>query len=125
MNEGDPEAPAPSTDAAAAPMSLEWLSPGYRPSPAEALQRIQLICKAQPDLHNAMLTVLVTHQGVPREVMALALKQFRPDLGPYSRDDVQNLLVSIWNGGKSGFDAVLRTRAAAPKRAGGLSWVKD
>ena len=33
---------------------------------------------------------------------------------------------AIWNGGRSGFDAVLRTRAHSPKKGGGgLSWVKE
>jgi hypothetical protein len=106
--------------------ALEWLLPGHRATPADALQRLQAICQGHPDLFSAMLTALATHQSVPREVLAKAIKQFRPDLDPYSREDVQGMLVAIWNGGKSGFDAVLRTRANAPKKVGGgLSWVKE
>ena len=41
------------------------------------------------------------------------------------RDDVVGLLTAIWNGGRSGFDAVLRTRANSPRGGGGLSWVKE
>lgn len=105
---------------------LSWLRPGHRAAPAEALRRIQALCAAWPDLHAAMLVVLATHQELPRDVLAAALKQFRSDLDAYTRDDVVSLLTAIWNGGKSGFDAVLRTRANSPKRgAGGLSWVKE
>lgn len=122
MQDVPPETPPPD-----APAELpEWLRPGHRPPPAEALRRIQGLCAAWPDLHAAMLVVLATHQGLPREVLAAALKQFRPDLEPYSRDDVVSLLTAVWNGGKSGFDAVLRTRAHGPRKgAAGLSWVKE
>jgi len=105
---------------------LGWLLPGYRAAPAEALRRIQALCTAWPDTHAAMLAVLATHQELPRDMLAAAIKQFRPDLDAYTREDVASLLTAIWNGGKSGFDAVLRTRAgSAKKSAGGLSWVKE
>jgi hypothetical protein len=104
---------------------LGWLLPGHRAAPAEALRRIQLLCGAWPDLHAAMFTVLATHQELPRDMMAAAIKQFRPDLEPYTREDVVGLLTALWNGGRSGFDAVLRTRANAPKKVGGFSWVKE
>jgi len=113
-NEGDGES------------ELAWMLPGHRAAPADALKRIQALCAGLPDLHGAMFCVLATHQELPREMLAAAIKQFRPDLDAYSRDDVVSLLVAIWNGGKSGFDAVLRTRANAPRKAGGgLSWVKE
>jgi len=104
---------------------LGWLLPGHRPAPAEALRRIQALCAAWPDLHAAMFAVLATHQELPRDMLAAAIKQFRPDLDPYTREDVVGLLTALWNGGKSGFDAVLRTRANAPKKVGGFSWVKE
>lgn len=107
------------------PSVLAWLGPAHRASPAEALLRIQLICNLHADLFSALFTVLATHQPVPREVLSAALKQFRPDLDPYSRDDVQSLLAAIWHGGRSGFEAVLRTRASSPRKGGGLSWVKE
>jgi hypothetical protein len=105
--------------------SVAWMLPGQRTAPAEAMQRIQQLCAGQPDLFGAMFMVLAGHQEVPREVLAAAIKQCRPDLDAYTREDVMGLLVAIWNGGKSGFDAVLRTRANAPKKSGGLSWVKE
>ncbi len=118
MADAAPEDPGPD--------ELAWLQPGRRPAPADALRRIQQLCAAWPDLYAAMLLVLATHQELPRDMLAAAVKQFRPDLDPYSRDDVVGLLTAIWNGGKSGFDAVLRTRANSPKKvAGGLSWVKE
>ncbi|MBI3350424.1 MAG: hypothetical protein HY020_24900 [Burkholderiales bacterium] len=105
---------------------LDWLLPGHRPAPPEALRRIQALCAAWPDLHAAMFVVLATHQELPRDMLAAAIKQFRPDLDPYSREDVVSLLTAIWNGGRSGFDAVLRTRANSPKKGGGgFSWVKE
>jgi hypothetical protein len=105
---------------------LDWLLPGHRAAPAEALPRIQALCAAWPELHTAVFVVLATHQGLPKDVLAAALKQFRHDLDAYTREDVVGLLTAVWNGGKSGFDAVLRTRANSPKRgAAGLSWVKE
>ena len=105
---------------------LAWLRPGHRSAPAEALKRIQALCAVWPDLHAAMFVVLATHQELPRDRLAAAIKQFRPDLDAYSREDVVSLLTALWNGGKSGFDAVLRTRAASPKKGtGGFSWVKE
>jgi hypothetical protein len=105
---------------------LDWLLPGHRAAPAEALKRIQALCGGWPDLYAAMFLVLACHQELPRDVLAAAIKQFRTDLDAYSREDVVGLLTAIWNGGKSGFDAVLRTRANSPKKgAGAFSWVKE
>lgn len=110
----------------AGPDALDWLQPGYRATPADALRRIQELCAAWPDLFAAMFLVLATHQELPRDVLAAAIKQFRADLDAYTREDVVSLLTAIWNGGKSGFDAVLRTRANSPKKiSGGFSWVKE
>lgn len=108
------------------PDELDWLQPGHRFAPAEALRRIQALCAAWPDLYAAMFLVLATHQELPRDMLAAAIKQFRADLDAYTREDVVSLLTAIWNGGKSGFDAVLRTRANSPKKGGGgFSWVKE
>ena len=108
------------------PDELTWLQPGQRATPPEALRRIQVLCGARPDLFAAMFLMLATHQELPRDMLAAAIKQFRADLDAYSRDDVVSLLTAILNGGKSGFDAVLRTRANSLKKgAGGFSWVKE
>ena len=105
---------------------LAWLQPGQRAAPPEALRRIQVLCCSRPELFAAMLLVLATHQELPRDMLAAAIKQFRADLDVYSRDDVVSLLTAIWNGGKSGFDAVLRTRANSPRKGvSGFSWVKE
>ncbi len=104
---------------------LAWLLPGHRAAPAEALRRIQALCAAWPDLHAALFVVMASHQALPRDMLAAAVKQFRSDLDPYSREDVVSLLTAIWNGGKSGFDAVLRTRANSPKKGNNLSWLKE
>ena len=44
------------------PDDLEWLQPGQRAAPAEALRRIQALCAGRPDLFAAMFLVLGTHQ---------------------------------------------------------------
>ncbi|PZP28362.1 MAG: hypothetical protein DI603_19555 [Roseateles depolymerans] len=109
-----------------ADLALDWMLPGARSPAADALRRIQCVCGGHPELFNAMFCVLATHQELPREILAVAIKQFRPDLEAYTREDVVSLLNGIWNGGKSGFEAVLRTRANSPKRgAGAFSWVKE
>jgi len=126
MTDVPQEAAEPEERPAAGSDPLDWLRPGHVGAPADALPRIQALCTAWPDLHAAMLVVLATHQALPRDTLAAVIKQFRPDLDPYTRDDVVGLLTAIWNGGKSGFDAVLRTRANSPKKgAGAFSWVKE
>lgn len=106
--------------------SLSWMLPGRHGAPAEVLARIQLICQQQPELFSAMFVVLATHQGLPREILAAATKQCRSDLDDLSRDDVAGLYTSILNGGRQGFDAVLRARRKGERRGGGLgAWVKD
>ncbi len=104
---------------------LGWLLPGHRAAPADALKRIQALCAAWPDLHAAMLVVLATHQELQGDMLAVDIKQLGPDLAAYTAEDVVSLLTAIWNGGRSGFDAVLRTRANSPKKTGGFSWVKE
>jgi hypothetical protein len=112
------QAPVAGPDAA-------WISAQHRAAPAEALSRIQTICAGFPDLFGAMLAVLATHQGVPREKLAHAIRQFRPDTQAYTADDVLGLLVAIWNGGRQGFDSVLRTRRGTPRTAHGFPWASD
>lgn len=114
--------PEPGTPDAGSADDLAWIAPSHRAAPAEALARIQAICAACPDLFAAMLAVLATHQGVQREILAAAVKQFRSDTQALSRDDVTGLLVAIWNGGRQGFDAVLRTRRGTPRGASAVSW---
>ena len=104
---------------------LAWIAPTHRPAPAEALARVQAICSHCPELFGAMFSVLATHQGVPREILAAAVKQFRPDTEALSRDDVTSLLVAVWNGGKQGFDAVMRTRKSAPRAASAHPWAAE
>jgi len=89
---------------------LAWLAPGQRGGAAESLARIRSICAHVPDLYTAKLAVLATHAELPRKVLATAIKQFRPDTEALSAEDVAGLLTASWNGGRQGFDAVLRTR---------------
>jgi hypothetical protein len=104
---------------------LSWIAPSQRASPADALARIQAICDACPELFSAMLAVYATHQGVPREILAAAVKQFRRDTDSLTREDVVGLLTALWNGGKQGFETVLRTRRNPPRTSSataGLPW---
>lgn len=87
-----------------------WAVPGAHGTPAQALARIGVLCSGTPDLFSAMLAVVATHQAVSREILAMAIRQFRPDTADLSRDDVVALLTAILNGGRQGFDAVLRSR---------------
>jgi hypothetical protein len=103
-----------------------WLVASHRPAPLDALRRIRHICTHCPDLFCALMTVVATHQGLRHEMLAAAVKQFRPDLEPYSTDDVTGLLRACWNGGWQGFDAVLRSRRTKDRQAGSqtLGWMK-
>jgi hypothetical protein len=105
---------------------LRWLLPGQHGLPAEVLPRIQFICAQQPDLFAAMFLLLATHQGLPRDILAAATKQCRSDVDDLTREDVVGLYTSILNGGKQGFDAVLRSRRKAERKTGGFgAWVKE
>jgi hypothetical protein len=114
-------ADAPADLTVAAEDDLSWMSPAYRASPAEALPRINRICSLCPDLFDAVLLVVATHRGVPREHLAAALKLARPEFEGVAPHDMVGLLTAAWNGGKQGFDAVWRTRAKAGRRAAAAS----
>jgi hypothetical protein len=89
---------------------MAWLAPDYRPAPADALQRIQTLCGMHKDLFNALMVVCATHMSMKREILAEVLRQIRPELSSYSRDDVAGMLAAVVHGGRQGFEAVLRTR---------------
>ncbi len=72
-----------------------------------------------------MLAVLATHQAVSREILALAILQFRTDTADLNKDAVVGLLTSVVQGGRPGFEAVLRARRKAERKAVALPWVKD
>jgi hypothetical protein len=55
----------------------------------------------------------------------VAVKQFRRDLDDLSPADITALLTSIWNGGKQGFEATLRSRRKGDRKAAAMSWVKN
>ena len=110
--------PAPGSDA-------HWAVPGRHGSPAEALARIGVLCASTPELFAAALAVLGTHQAVSREILAVALKQFRPELNDLSRDDVVALLIALVNGGRPGFDAVLRSRRRGERKVTALPFVRE
>lgn len=96
---------------------LRWMSPSGRGSAKHVMRRIRSICESLPDLFSAMAVVVLTHQDVPRQVLAAAVRQFRPDAAKLAQEDALGLLTSIWNGARQSFDAVLRARRSAERRA--------
>jgi hypothetical protein len=101
-----------------------WLLPTRHGDPATCLQRIRWICQNVAELHTAMVTVVATHPGVPRERLADALKLHRPDLRAHSAADVLSLINGLWNGSRDGFDAVLRTRKNSERKGGGMPFLR-
>lgn len=104
---------------------VSWMGPQERHSPPEALHRIKTLCAIFPDLYSAMLAVQLTHAAVSRELLALAIKQFRRDTESLSLEDLQGLLTAAQNGGRQGFDAVLRTRKGGERKAISLPWGRE
>jgi hypothetical protein len=82
------------------------------------------MCEQFPDLHDAMLSVVATHQGIARPRLAAALQQFRPELRAMPPQDVLSLVNGLLNGGRDAFDAVLRTRKSSERRASALPFVR-
>jgi len=109
----------------AANNEVAWIAPAARPTPAQALRRIKAICGRFPDLYSALLVIVATHPAVSRDMLAMAVKQFRKDTEALSPEDVKSLLVSIVNGGNQAFDAILRTRKNADRKSASIPWAKD
>lgn len=101
---------------------MSWMSPNHRAVPAQALSRIRSICQQLPELFSAIQAVGATHIAVPREALAMALKKFRKDLDPYDTKEVASLLAAIANGGRSGYDSVLRNRKKGGAANAALPW---
>jgi hypothetical protein len=106
---------------------IAWLARDSKSAPIESLRRIKFMCDTYPDLFQALLLVLATHQDLPRDKLSLAIKQFRPDVQDLSPVDIAALLISIWNGGYPGFEAVLRNKRKKLKgaSAGTMSWIPE
>jgi hypothetical protein len=117
----------PTEVADTAAVDLSWIAPHHRAKPAVALARIAAICQQVPDLFGAMAAVQSTHQGLPRELLARAIKQHRRDTDIYSHADVGGMLAALWNGGREGFEAVQRTRKTSQRAAisAALPWGRD
>lgn len=109
----------------AASLHLLWMSPRQPPAAKESLRRIRALCSYWPDLYEAMQAVLATHPLVARDILARAIKRCRRDTDVYSVEDVTGLLISAWNGGRHGFDAVLRSRKQAERKVVATPWVKS
>lgn len=109
----------------AADDDLAWIGPTARSSPGQSLRRIKALCGRYPDLFSAMQAVAVTHPGVSREMLAMAIKQFRRDAEAYTQEDLVGLLTCVTNGALQAFEAVLRTRKGADRKAAALPWGKS
>lgn len=108
------------------PTDWSWLGPQHRAAPADAMARIEAICTLHPDLPTAAWVVLAMHQGLPREVVAAALKRHRHDLDAFEVADVASMLNAMVNGAREAFEAVRRTRRSAQRSSpGGLAWVPN
>jgi hypothetical protein len=121
MTEPNPTRPG-STSEEEARRDVEWTLPGSRPTPAQARARTGVVCAGTPELFNGVFVVAATHRQVSREILAMAVKQFRPDVADLERDDVAALITAIWNGGRQGFDAVLRSRRRGERKSMPLPW---
>jgi hypothetical protein len=105
---------------------VPWLAHQLHQHPRESLRCIRAICEETPDLHAAVQMILALHHGVSRTILASAVKRFRRDVDALSVEDVTGLLTAAWNGGQQGFEAVLRTRKTADRKAmGAPSWLPD
>jgi hypothetical protein len=120
------EAGTAAADIGAPPFDSQvaWVFPGRQGTPAQALARIELLCAGIPDLFALLLAILATHQAVAKDILALSIAQFRPDVADLGKDGLVALLTSILNGGRPGFDAVLRSRRKAERKAVALPWGK-
>ncbi|WP_425258342.1 hypothetical protein ACPOLB_22840 [Rubrivivax sp. RP6-9] len=103
---------------------LAWLAPGSVSEPRAALQRIEAVCGMHPTLFGAVFALLATHPGVPRPVLAQAVKQFRRDADAHSIEDMLGLMTAVSNGAQQAFEAVLRTRRGSDRKAAALPFVR-
>jgi len=100
------------------------VAPAEPEDPRAALQHIETLCGAHATLFGAMFAVVASHPGVPRPLLATAIKQFRRDTDGLTLDDVMGLQTSISNGAQQAFDAVLRTRRGSERKAAALPFVR-
>ncbi len=100
------------------------MAPDRNDDPRAALQRIEALCAQHASLFGAMLAIVASHPGVPRPLLATAIKQFRRDTDALTLEDVVGLQASIANGAQQAFEAVLRTRRGADRKAVALPFVR-
>lgn len=126
MNHPPPDPPGrndSTTDAVDATAELRWMLPGHRPAAAQALARIQAICRGSPDLFSAVWVVAATHPAVPNRMLAAALRSSHPDAATLSDGDVESMLVAVRTAAREAFDAMVRTRRRAARGAAAASWL--
>jgi len=104
---------------------LDWMAPHAVPSPQEALPRIRALCERSPDLFGALFVVAATHPGVPRPLLAEAVRQCHPEAADLSAEDIAVLFTALHTGAREAVEAVLRRRSGRQRTAGAMSWVKD
>jgi hypothetical protein len=104
---------------------LQWLTPDHRGAPAETLERIRFLCAMHAELFHAVWIVMATHQGLPREILAAAIRKYRSDAESLSQEDIVGLMQASMNGARQAFDAVRRTRRNAPRTVSALPWASE
>ena len=104
---------------------VAWIIPGNHGTPAEALARIGVLCQGMPDLFLVLWTIMATHHGLPKELLAMAVLQQRNDVGDLGKEGLVALMTAIVNGGRQGFDAVLRSRRKSERKAAGFPWTRE
>lgn len=105
-------------------VQLDWLRPDAGADPVACLKRIRWMCDQVPDLASLVLLVGATHQGVPRARLAAALHHCRAELATMPEADVLSLVNGLLNGARDGFDAVLRSRKGANRRATAMPFLR-
>lgn len=110
---------------AAVKSDADWVLPGNHGTPADALARIGVLCQGLPDLFTTLWTVMATHQGLPKELLAMAVLQQRSDAHDLGKDGLVALMTAIVNGGREGFEAVLRSERKSERRGVALPWVRE
>ena len=101
---------------------VAWMAPGVRSAPSRILRRVKALCSQHEQLFTVLFVIAATHTSTPREMLVKAIRQYRRDAETLSESDLTALLVSAGNGGLQGFEAVLRARKNAARKASTLPW---
>jgi hypothetical protein len=103
---------------------LAWLAPEHSATPAQALKRIETICRLQPQLFGAVSILAATHGHVRIQHLAAAIGRFHAGAAGLSERDISGLITATRTGSREAFDAVMRSRNRAQRGGGGApAWL--